>query len=167
MVRRSGRRAGYTILELMVVVTILGVIAAVGPLLLTNVERFFDQDSARAELQRDARVALDQMNRTLRQASAATVIVTEGAGQPPYSKISFMLPDGTPVAFELENRRLLRVSGGSTSLLAGNVEYLAFTYPQSDDNTALSITMTLRKRVYGGGSTTLQAAIAKVRVMNP
>ena len=160
-------RSGFTLIEAMMVVAIIGVLALVGPRLFTGMYQFFSQSSARTEIQRDLRVALDQMNRTIRQASAATVNVSQDTGQLPYSKISFTTVDGTAVSYKQSGRKLIQVSGTSQKTLVDNVEYLAFTYPQTDINTVVSISFTLQKKTFSGRSTALQMAITKVRVMNP
>ncbi|MBI5881653.1 MAG: prepilin-type N-terminal cleavage/methylation domain-containing protein [Elusimicrobia bacterium] len=167
MKTRSQNRAGYTLVEAMMVVTILGVVAIIGPRLLTGMTQFFNQSLARTDIQRDIRVALDTMNRTIRQASAATVTVSQDTGQPPYSKVSFTTVDGKSVTYKQSGRKLLQVVGSAQTVLVNSIEYLAFTYPQTDENTVVSISVTLQKKTFSGRSTALQMAITKVRVMNP
>lgn len=164
---RSLSRAGYTLVEAMMVVAILGVVAVIGPRLLTGMTQFFNQSLARTDIQRDIRVALDTMNRTIRQASAATVTVSQDSGQPPYSKVSFTTVDGKSVTYKQSGRKLIQVVGSGQTALVNNIEYLAFTYPQTDENTVVSISVTLQKKTFSGRSTALQMAITKVRVMNP
>lgn len=159
-------RGGYTLLEIMLAVAILGLVTALTPRLLTTTQQFFSQVFARADVQRDLRVSVDQMKHAIRQASAASISVAQDSGELPLSKITFSMPDGTPVTFELKSRRLLRTVGARTAVLARNVEFLAFTFPQTDDNTVLSIAMTVKKKTYTG-STALHASVANVRVMNP
>ncbi len=164
--RRRGR-AGYTLIEIMLVVAVLGVIALVGPRLFTGMYQFFNQSLARTDVQRDIRVALDQMNRTIRQASAATVTISQDAGQPPYSKISLTSVSGESVTFKQGGRKLFQTVGNQQMTLVDNVQYMAFTFPQTDVNTVVSISVTLEKKTFSGRSAALQMAITKVRIMNP
>lgn len=168
MVKNGCRnRAGYTLIEAMLVVAIIGVIAAVGPRLFTGMYQFFNQSIARTDIQRDIRVALDQMNRTIRQASAATVTVSQDTGQPPYSKVSFTTVSGSATTYKQSGRKLIQVVGSNQRTLVDNIEYLAFTYPQTDVNTVVAISVTLQKKTFSGRTAALQMAITKVRIMNP
>lgn len=168
MVTMSRRNsAGYTLIEAMLVVAIIGGVAVIGPRLFTGMGQFFSQTIARTDIQRDIRVALDQMNRTIRQASAASVTVSQDAGQPPYSKIAFTTVSGSAVTYKQSGRKLVHVVGGSQRTLVDNIQYMAFTYPQTDVNTVISISVTLQKKTFSGRTTALQMAITKVRVMNP
>lgn len=167
MVRLKGGRGGFTLTEAMLVVAITGIVAAVGPRFFVGMYQFFNQSIARADIQRDIRMAMDQMNRNLRQASAATVSITQDTGQLPYSKISFTTVSGSDVTYKQSGRKLIQTVGSNQKTLIDNVEYLAFTYPQTDINTVVSISLTLQKKIFSGRSTTLQMAITKVRIMNP
>jgi prepilin-type N-terminal cleavage/methylation domain-containing protein len=158
---------GYTLLEAMLVVSILGVVAAMGASLFTRMYQFFNQSDARTEVQRELRVILDDMDRDLRRASAASIQVTEAAGQPPYSKITFATADGHTVTYTQSGHTLTQKVDANTTVLTKNLQYIAFSYPQTDINTVVSISVTLRKATYSGRSTALQMAISKVRVMNP
>src|SRR5581483_3075113 len=66
-VRRSDKRTGYTLTELMMVVAITGILFAAGPPMLVQLQNFWLMTSARYEIERDARITLDTMNRFLRQ----------------------------------------------------------------------------------------------------
>lgn len=149
------------------VVAILGVISAIGPRLLISTQQFFLQTIARTDVQRDIRVALDLMNRNIRQASAASVTISQDTGQLPYSRISFTTLNGTAMSYKQSGRKLIQTAGTTQKTLVNDIEYLAFTYPQTDVNTVVSISVTLQKKTFSGRSTALQMAITKVRVMNP
>lgn len=164
---RSRRQAGYSLTEAMLVVAIIGAIATVGPALFTQVFMFYTQNTARVEVQRDLRVAMSNLERTLRQASAATVNVSQDSGQPPYSKITFATVDGSSVTYKQSGKNLIQTVNGKSTTLTKSVQYVAFTYPQTDVNSVLSISMTLQKATYSGRTTALQMAVTKVRVMNP
>ncbi|MBI5245917.1 MAG: hypothetical protein HY923_01955 [Elusimicrobia bacterium] len=154
-------------IEMMLVVAILGVIFAVGPRLFTGIFQFYTQSTARTEVQRELRAMLENMNRTIRQASADTVSISQDTGQPPYSKISFTTIDGRSVTYKQSGRSLIQVVGNGSTTLSKNISYVAFTYPQTDTRTVMAISVTLEKATYSGRTAALQMAITKVRVMNP
>lgn len=166
VIAKKNSRSGFTLLEAALTVSILSIVALLGPRLLRLTETFFNQGLARAEVQRNLRAALDQMDRSLRQASASTVSIAQDSGELPLSRISFTMPDGTLVVYKLKGRKLQRLVGAQTAVLAENVEYLAFTYPRSDDDTVLSIAMTVDRRTYTG-RTSVHGGLPNVRIMNP
>lgn len=149
----------------MMVVAILGIVFTMGPTLLTQVVRFYYLHLAKTEIQRDARASLDVINRFLRQAQASTVVVDQATGQPPYSRITFGLLDGTSMRFYQQGQTLYQVNR-STIAISSNLRYIAFTYPRSDDPTILSVAMTMEKAIYQGGTKALELSVEKVRVMN-
>lgn len=166
----SGRK-GFTVTELMVGIAVVGVVMAVGSNMLLNLVRFFRLTMARAEIQKNARTSLDLINRDLRQASASTVVISQRSGQPPYSWIAFSVDKGTgsvvgSYGFFQEGNYLYYMKNGSTSALADNLRYVAFTYPRTDNAGIISVSMTFEEETYAGYSKALQLSIEKVRVMN-
>ncbi len=168
VIKRLKTTGGFTLTELMLVVAILGIVFSMGPQLLTQVTRYYYLHNAKIEIQRDARSALDTMNRYIRQATATGIRIDEVAGQPPYSQISFTTEAGVDMKFYQQGTNLYQVSRAvqSTVLLSSNLRYIAFTYPRSDDPTIISVAMTMEKATYQGGTKALELSIEKVRVMN-
>lgn len=164
---RRPAKAGYTLTELMMVVAIIGVLASVGPPLLIGVQNFFLMTGARYETQRDARTAIDTINRYLRQAYASTVVVSTPTGQGPYSQITFKMPDGRTMQFRQSGKDLLQVVNGTqTSTISRNLIYIAFTYPRTDDTSIISVSLTMGKNIQLGKRKVLELTIQKVRIMN-
>lgn len=163
-------RAGYTLAEMMVVVAIIGILATVGPTLMTGLQNFFLMTSARYEVQRDARTSLDLINRFLRQAYQNTIVIDTPPGEGPYSHIAFQLVDGREIQFSQSGRQLLQTvtSGGTTRTikLTDNLIYIAFTFPHTDDTSIVSIAITMGKNIQLGRQKVLELTIQKVRVMN-
>ncbi|MFA5975087.1 MAG: type II secretion system protein [Elusimicrobiota bacterium] len=161
---------GFTLVETLLVVTILGIVAMVGPPIIVNVVRFFMMHSTRAEIQQDARVCLDVINRTLRQAVSSSIVIDQVSGQPGGSRITFQNLDGDTIIFYQSGKQLIQsvTAGGSTHTtpLARTLRYLAFTYPRSDDPTIISVALTMEKGIYEGQKKALELSIEKVRVMN-
>lgn len=160
-----GRR-GYTLIEMLMIVAIIGILALVGPTLLTNMTNFWRQTSARAIIERDARVSLDIINRMLRQAQAASIVIDQVSGQPSWSRISFTLADGRSMSFYQTNNFLYHNNGGQVSVLCRDVGFIAFSFPRTDDTSIVSVALTTQAATYRGGSKALQLSIQKVRIMN-
>ncbi|MDD5656931.1 MAG: type II secretion system protein [Elusimicrobia bacterium] len=161
------RRRGYTLTELMLVVAILGAISTLAPLLLVNLQNFYMMTTARSEVQRDARVALDNINRFLRQGVFGSITIdTPDSGGGPYSRIRFRHVDGRYVEFRQQGNRLIRVVGNTNTVLSRNLLYVAFSYPRSDDPGIVSVSMTMGKNLQLGRRKVLELTIQKVRVMN-
>jgi type II secretory pathway component PulJ len=150
----------------MVAVAILGIVFALGPAILTNVTRFSRLSRARLETQRNARDALNQINQSLRQADASSVIISNESSQSPFSSIMFSTIDGRSMKFYQQNDKLNFVNNGSTNTVADGLRYIAFTYPRTDNSTIISVSVTFERDTYQGGTKALQMAIEKVRIMN-
>jgi prepilin-type N-terminal cleavage/methylation domain-containing protein len=164
MVNRYGR--GTTLVEVMIAVAILGIVFSLGPSILTNITRFSRLSRARIETQRNARDTLNQINQALRQASAATVVVSQEGTESPFSAISFNTVDGRFMKFYQSGNHLNFVHNTGTSTIADGLRYIAFTYPRTDNSYIISVSVTFEKETYQGGTKALQMAIEKVRIMN-
>lgn len=166
--RKHLRAAGFTLAEMMVTVAILGIIFSLAPKVMIDTFKFFRLTIARSEIQRDARAALDLINRRLRQAKASTVVVDRlDVNQPPYSHVTFNTISGSTMTFYQEGTQLKMNDGvGSAATLADNLRYLAFTHITSSNENVMSVSVTFEKSVYVGKSKALQTAVEKVRVMN-
>ncbi|MEK7745066.1 MAG: prepilin-type N-terminal cleavage/methylation domain-containing protein [Elusimicrobiota bacterium] len=159
---------GWTLTEVMVVVAIMGILTTMAPNIMIQMTRFFRQNRARVEIQRDARTALDIINRNLRQAQASTVTVSQQSGQPPYSRVDFTKYSGTTtakLAFYQSGTELVMVSVG-TRTISKNLRYLSFTYPRTDDDNIVSVSITMETGSYEGKTKALQLSVEKVRIMN-
>ena len=164
-------RKGYTLMEMMVVVGIMGIVVLSAPKLFTGVYRFTQLAIARAEIQKNARGAISNINRGLRQAQADSIVIDQLSGMPPHSRITFTRykPDGsTETVSYYQNGKILYISSGGAGgkKAADNLRYIAFTYPKTDDAYILSISLTFEKATYEGGAKALQMAVEKVRIMN-
>lgn len=160
------RSPGYTLTEMLMVAAIVGAISSVGPLLLTNLQNFYLMTTARADIQRDARVALDTINRALRQAQYDTVTIDTPSAGGPYARIRFRHVDGRYMEFRQEANQLVQVSSITASVVSKNLVYIAFTYPRTDDPTIISVSMTMGKSIQLGRRKVLELTIQKIRVMN-
>lgn len=172
LMSRRGR-AGYTLTEVMLTVAILGIISTVGSSLVIQAQRYIRLTMARTAIQRDSRAALTTINRELRQGLASTVVIDQLTGQPPQSRVTFdrYKPDGTTqtVCYYQQGRKLFLKLGSATSgkAIADGLRYLAFTYPKTDDDAIISVSVTFEGATVQGQTKALQMAVEKVRIMNP
>ena len=150
--------------ELMVVLAIIGLFTLLAPTMFTHTIRFWYLHTAKVEIQRDARAAFSNINRFLRQATYTSITIDNAAGQPPCSRISFTTVQGQRYLFYQKNNSLYQVAQ-STATLSTNLRYIAFTYPRSDDPTIISVSMTMEKATYQGGTKALELSVEKVRIM--
>lgn len=165
------KRTGFTLMELMIVVGIMGVLVLAAPKTFIRVYQFVQLMMAKVEIQKNARGALANINRDLRQAVASSITVDSVSGMPPHSRITFDKYNSAggidQVSYFQNGNRLYQATGGGTGkMIADNLRYIAFTYPRTDDDTILSISITFEKATYEGGTKALQMAVEKVRIMN-
>ncbi len=163
------RRPGYTLPEALMVVAIMGILASTAAPLMVRITNFWRQTAARSDIERDVRSALETINRFLRQAKKKTVVIDQVAGQPPFSRITFIPEKGGAVRFYQDGNKLWMVLSSATtttSMLSDRLGYIAFTYPKTDDVSIISVAMTMQAPTYLGGKKALQLSIQKVRVMN-
>lgn len=167
MVKRVRSRAGYTLIELLMVVAIIGILASVGARVMLQVNRFFILTNTRTELQREARAVMYVVNRNLRQGTVASISIDRASNtQPFYSKLTFTKVSGTTMTFAQNGTNLVQTVGTKTRTLTKNVKYVSFTFPRSDDLSVVSVSITLEKQIYQGRVKALHMASEKVRVMN-
>ncbi|HBU68781.1 MAG TPA: hypothetical protein DEE98_00175 [Elusimicrobia bacterium] len=164
---------GVTLVELLISVAILGILSSVIGTFMINGLKFSRLATAKGEIQRDARVCIDLMNRTLRQGQADTVTITRyNSSHPPCSMVEFTHINGKAYRFYQINDKffMARKDEGSSvwheNKVADNLRNLIFTYPRLDDNSILSVSLCFEKATYEGAAKTLQLSVEKVRIMN-
>lgn len=153
-------------MEMIIVVAIIGVLAMIGPQIYTQMMKFFILGNTKLSLQREARAAMYIVTRELRQAQSNTIVIDQASGQPYYSRISFTTGQGTAETIAQNGTVLLLTEGNVTTTLTKDLSYLAFTFPESDDMTIVSVAMTLQEEIYGGALKALHMASEQVQVMN-
>lgn len=171
LARPDRRNAGYTLTEAMLTVAILGIVSSTAPSLILQMNRFFRQNNARVAIQREAREALDLINRNLRQAQASTVVIDQVAGEFPHSRIAFtrLTPSGSTVSmsFYRQGSSLFMVRGTSAArAISTNLRYLGFSYPRTDDAKLISVSLTTEAGTFQSQTKALQLSVEKVRIMN-
>lgn len=184
MTRLSSRR-GFTLVEAMIVVAILSIVASVGALLMTQIQNFFLTVNAHNIIQHDDRVALDLMDRFLRQAQASTICIDSPASSTPcscmgglstnggyWSRICFTTIDGRGMRFYQDGSKMIigiQNSGGSNyykATISRNLYYLAFSFDNSNNTSIINVALSASQAVQRGRKDILEMSIQKVRVMN-
>ena len=173
MVRLKYKK-GISLIELMTVVTIMGIISLGVVLFSSKAMHFFRLTEAKIEVQRDARICLNIMNKQIKQAKASTIVIDKlNTSQPPYSRIYFETIKGTTVQYYQDGTELKQAvtkPGGATkvSILTKNLRYVFFVYPRTDNDSILHISICLEKIPYPyvKGAKALQLSVEKVRIMN-
>ncbi len=160
-------KKGLTLVELLVVISVLGIVSLVVPQILLNVYRFYRINRAQVELQQQARVIMELVTKHLRNAVSDTIKISNEPGEPYYSKIEFQTVDGSTVCYYQSNRKVYQTVNNITKPLSNkNVVYLAFTFPQSYNLGIVSVSFTLEEYVYEIKYKQLHMASEKVRIMN-
>ncbi|MDE1977165.1 MAG: type II secretion system protein [Elusimicrobia bacterium] len=163
---RARRRLGYTLAEMMLVVAIVGIVASTGAYLLMHLNDFYQLTQANNDIERDARQCLDTMNRYIRQAEDLSITISTPANGGPYSRIDFTTADGRSMAFYQSGDELIQVIGNTATVMSKHLAYIAFTFPQSDDPSIVSVSLTMGETIQRGQKKVLELTIEKVRVMN-
>lgn len=169
--KSSPLKRGYTLMELMIVVAIMGILLLAAPQIFKNAFRFVRLSFARAEIQKNARGSLSNINRELRQAQASSIVIDQLTDMPPHSRITFTryTPDGSTrqVSYYQKGKKLyLSIDGADGKMVANYLKYIAFSYPKTDDDSIVSVSLTFEKATYEGATKALQMAVEKVRIMN-
>jgi prepilin-type N-terminal cleavage/methylation domain-containing protein len=157
---------GFTLIEMMIVVAILGVIISFGVLFFKEVVRNNMMNKARVETQRNARTGLDLITRRLKEAKASTVTINTYAGEPPHSYIEFYTSDGTYWKFYQKGTSLYSNKNGNEKLIFDNLRYLAFAYPKSDNESIISVFIVTEEDIFEGKVKNSRFFAEKVRIMN-
>ena len=121
---RTHRCAGLTFVELMVTMGLISLFATAIIGLSVSTTRSFAEISNYVELDHFNRVALDHLNRDIRQVNYLTAFAT--------NRLTFMDNDGQPVVFEYSpsDRMLVRKKTNATTLLLRECDALQFSIYQ-------------------------------------
>jgi type IV pilus assembly protein PilW len=139
--KSPGRSTGFTLVELMVAMTIGLIVLAAIYNIFTVQNKSFDVEEQITEMQQNARAAMDIMTREIRMAgydpnsNATAKIITATA-----STLSFNLDvpsDNTTITYAFDSglKKITRTEGGGGAQpLAENIQAMAFTYYDVNGN---------------------------------
>ena len=132
-----GDQRGFSLTELLVVATVLGMILAGVVLIQMQGQEAYLVGSHRVEVQQNNRAALELMVRDLRSAESVTTLgsatdLTVRTCQNPYPPAAPTTPclpaDVVTVRYQLSGTILNRIVNGTTTPFIGGVQTLAMTY---------------------------------------
>ena len=135
---------GFTLTELLVVATVLGMILAGVVLIQMQGQQAYLFGSHRVEVQQNNRAALELMVRDLRSAESVTTLgsptdLTFVTCQDPYPTAAPTTPclpaDVVTVRYQVVGTTLNRIVNGTVTPLIGGVQTLAMTYYAYDPST--------------------------------
>jgi prepilin-type N-terminal cleavage/methylation domain-containing protein len=112
---------GFTLTELLVVATVLGMILAGVVLIQMQGQQAYVAGSHRVEVQQNNRAALELITRELRSAQAVATVTSA-------TDLTFVDLNGTTIRYQLAGATLNRITGGTTTPLIGGVQTLVLSY---------------------------------------
>ena len=112
---------GFTLTELLVVATVLGMILAGVVLIQMQGQQAYLFGSHRVEVQQNNRAALELITRELRSAQSVTTLTSA-------TDLTFVDLNGTTIRYQLSGATLNRITGGTTTPLIGGVQTLTMSY---------------------------------------
>jgi prepilin-type N-terminal cleavage/methylation domain-containing protein len=112
---------GFTLTELLVVATVLGMILAGVVLIQMQGQQAYLFGSHRVEVQQNNRAALELITRELRSAQSVTTLTSA-------SDLTLVDLNGTTIRYQLSGATLNRITGGTTTPLIGGVQTLTMSY---------------------------------------
>lgn len=112
---------GFTLTELLVVATVLGMILAGVVLIQMQGQQAYVAGSHRVEVQQNNRAALELITRELRSAQAVATVTSA-------TDLTFVDLNGTTIRYQLSGATLNRITGGTTTPLIGGVQTLVLGY---------------------------------------
>ena len=121
-------RKGFTLIELVIVISVIGIIAVIVGSILLGVVDAWTFKFNRNDILQDGRMAIGRMTREMRTASGITIAT---AGQFRFIETENSGTEATisnDITYSLSGSNLNRTENGVANLLAENVSSLAFTY---------------------------------------
>ncbi len=124
------RDAGFTLIELIITIVLVGIIAGIGALVVLQGVNAFLAEDIRADLTTDGRLAIERMAReirTIRTRTAADIPTMTGG------TLSFVDLDGNPITY---TSGVGNVTRNGTTLASATTVALGFLYFQQDGTPA-------------------------------
>jgi len=120
------KNKGFTLVELMIVIVIVGIAASIIGFMLLGVIDAWTFKLNRADLLWDGRVSINRMTREIRTVKTSTSVTTASTAQFRFTDVG-----NKDITYSLSSTNLNRTENGTANLLAENVSALAFTYYNS------------------------------------
>jgi len=120
---RNKQVSGFSLIELIMIVVLLGIISGVTIPLIFEVVNGWQLSVVRNDLSESAKIGMDRMIREIRQINGRDGVMSATAA-------SFQFTDlnGNNITFYLSSGHLMRTVDGASNQLADNLNQLNFTY---------------------------------------
>lgn len=128
------RQTGFTLIELILTIVIVGIISGIGASLLRQGVGAVISEDARANLTSDGRLASERMVREIRMARSRTVADLPACCSA--TTLTFLDITGTQIVYTSAGGNITRQDPSGTNILASNVTSLTFSYFQQNGITA-------------------------------
>lgn len=171
--RHGSGQAGFTLIEVMIAVALLGIGTAFITNMFLNSWRLWKRSYDELLMQRDSREAIALIGRALREASPGSVIVSSAGNAPLYSRIDFTDARGRNWTFSQSGYRVNYItklaSGSSATLfLLDHVSTLTFTYPNFQDRGLMDVGLVVSSTPYRDAPRPIVIQLAeRVMIRNP
>ena len=123
----SGKKNGFTLIELVMAIVLLGIIAGIGVPLLIAVNQGWLIARDRNQAGEAGMVAMERMLREIRMVNNDTSIIAADN-----TTLQFIDVNSYDLTFELSNNTVRRTNSSASDVLADNVNSLSFTYYDSN-----------------------------------
>lgn len=133
--RAARGEAGFTLVELVLVIVLLGIVSAVAAVPLMEGARIFTSGEVRADLNNQGRLAVERMAREIRMARSRTAADLPGCCNA--GTLSFVDLNGSAIAYTTAAGNTITRNG--TALAAGDTVVLNFSYFQQDGSTPATL----------------------------
>lgn len=123
-----GKNKGFTLIELVIVISIVGIAAVIAGSMLLGVIDAWTFKFNRNDILWDGRIAINRMTREIRTVKNNTSVTTATSSQ-----FRFTDAGNKDITYSLSSTNLNRTENGTANLLAENVSSLTVTYYNSSD----------------------------------
>ncbi|MDR3476531.1 MAG: prepilin-type N-terminal cleavage/methylation domain-containing protein [Gammaproteobacteria bacterium] len=125
------KTGGFTLIELVVVIMVISIIAAIGSRILSQSFSNYFKNKNLVESDWQPRIALERMQRDIRSVRSPSDISTATA-----TSFVFVDTDGNTIAYSLSGTSLMhQINGGTAQVLADGIQSLTFAYFDLNGNT--------------------------------
>ncbi|MBF0136338.1 MAG: prepilin-type N-terminal cleavage/methylation domain-containing protein [Magnetococcales bacterium] len=152
MMRRVGKRTGFTLIEMVITITLLGILMSAGGSMLADAYRAYLSSMHLTPIPSQAKAIMERMIRELRGGTASTVTQPSGSGS-----IQFTNDQSATVNFNQSGASattIYMILSGTSNALAENIKQNSLSFTWNSTLKLVTISFTIQKTLSGlGGST--------------